>query len=384
MTSRLTHLECARCGREHDADRLQQRCDCGGTLFARYGLNDLDLAKLRSRPRGTWRYRELLPVRGQPVSLGEQETPLLFAPRLSERWQVEVFVKDDGPLPGGTFKARGACVGLSRALELGVKQVVMPTAGNAGGTWSLYAARAGLDITVVMADSAPPANQAEVRTAGGTLELVDGSIADAGTRAKEIAEATGAFLAATFSEPYRLEGKKSAWLEIYDRLGDARSFRFPRTIVLPVGGGVAAVAAAKAVQEVIGAGWCRDPEPSLIGVQAANCAPIARAFEEGRDTVERWSGDPMTIAAGLRVPAPAEGTLVLNTIRKSNGRLVAVEEEEIRTAIGTLASSEGVFACPEGATTVVAAERLARSGELEGPVVLFNTGAGAKYIDVLV
>jgi threonine synthase len=323
-------------------------------------------------------------VRGQPVSLGEQETPLLFAPRLSERFQVEVFVKDEGPFPGGTFKARGACIGLSRALELGVKQVVMPTAGNAGGTWSLYAARAGLAITVVMADSAPAANQAEVRTAGGTLELVDGSIADAGTRAKEIAEATGAFLATTFSEPYRLEGKKSAWLETFDRLGDARSFRFPRTIVLPVGGGVAAVAAAKAVQELTDAGWSRDPEPRLIGVQAANCAPIAKAFTEGREDVERWGGDPMTIAAGLRVPAPAEGTLVLDTIRKSNGRMIAVEEEEIRTAIDTLASSEGVFACPEGATTIAAAERLARSGELEGPVVLYNTGSGAKYIDVLV
>jgi threonine synthase len=309
---------------------------------------------------------------------------LLFAPRLSERLQVEVFVKDEGPLPGGTFKARGACVGLTRALELGAKRVVMPTAGNAGGTWSLYAARAGLDITVVMADSAPAANQAEVRTAGGTLELVDGSIADAGTRAKEIAEATGAFLATTFSEPYRLEGKKSAWLEIFDRLGDARSFRFPRTIVLPVGGGVAAVAAAKAAHEVTGAGWCRDPEPRLIGVQAANCAPIAKSFAEGRDTVDRWSGDPMTIAAGLRVPAPTEGALVLDTIRKSNGRMVAIEEEEIRTSIGTLASSEGVFACPEGATTVAAAERLARSGELEGPVILYNTGSGAKYIDVLV
>jgi threonine synthase len=323
-------------------------------------------------------------VRGQPVSLGEHETPLLFAPRLSERWQVEVFVKDEGPMPGGTFKARGACVGLSRALELGVKRVVMPTAGNAGGTWSLYAARAGIDITVVMADSAPAANQAEVKTAGGTLELVDGSIVDAGTRAHEIAQAQDAFLAATYSEPYRLEGKKSAWLEVFDRLGDARSFRFPRTIVLPVGGGVAAVAAAKAAQELMEAGLSDDPAPRLVGVQAANCAPIAKAFDEGRDEVERWRGDPMTIAAGLRVPAPAEGALVLDTIRKSDGRVIAVEEDEIRTAIATLASSEGVFACPEGATTVVAGERLARLGELEGPVVLYNTGSGAKYIDVLV
>ncbi|MEA2446791.1 MAG: threonine synthase, partial [Actinomycetota bacterium] len=260
--------------------------------MSRYDLNDLSLAEARTRPPDAWRFRELLPLQGDPVSLGEPATALLFAPRLSERWGLEVFVKDDSTMPGGTFKARGASVGLSRAVELGVKSVVMPTAGNAGGTWSLYAARAGIEITVVMSSQAPRTNQIEVSAAGGTLELVDGSIADAGERAKEIASETGAFLATTFSEPYRLEGKKSAWFEIFDGLGNGSEMAFPGTLVMPVGGGVAAIAAAKAAQEVLGAGWARGVPPVLVGVQAANCAPIVKAFAEGRDDVPPWTEDP--------------------------------------------------------------------------------------------
>ena len=383
MQSRLSHLECSRCSARYDAGEVHQRCDCGGALLSRYDLSAIDLGALRQRPRGTWRYRELLPVAGDPVSLGEHETALLFAPRLSERWGVETWIKDDGTLPGSTFKARGACVALSRARELGVKEIVMPTAGNAGGTWSLYAARAGMEITVVMAETAPKANQAEVRTAGGELVLVDGSIADAGARAAEIASEAGAFLATTFSEPYRLEGKKAAWLELFDRLGDDSSMRLPRTIVMPVGGGVAAWAASKAADEVRELGWASEEPPRLVGVQPANCAPIVRAYERGEAEVRPWDEDPYTIAAGLRVPAPAEGTRVLERILASGGAMIAIAEDDIRAAIADLASTEGVFACPEGATTVAAAGELSRRGELEGPVVLYNTGAGAKYVEIL-
>ena len=384
MTTRLTHLECSRCSRSHNSEELQQRCDCGGALLPRYDLvTPVDLETVRARPPGTWRYRELLPVRGEPISLGEPETSLLFAHRLSERWGTDVYVKDDGTLPGGTFKARGACVGLSRAVELGVKSIVMPTAGNAGGTWSLYASRAGIEITVIMSASAPTANQAEVRLAGGKLELVDGSIADAGARAKEIAAETGAFLGSTFSEPYRIEGKKTAWLEVFEQLGTGDKMVFPATIVLPVGGGVAAWAAAKAGEEVMSLGWADGPPPRLVGTQPANCAPIVKAYEDGAEEVVAWNRDPMTIAAGLRVPAPAEGTLVLEQVRRSGGAMVAVEEGDILDAVIDLASTEGVFACPEGATTVAAADRLAREGRLEGPVVLYNTGSAGKYIDAL-
>jgi threonine synthase len=328
-----------------------------------------------------WRYEELLPLNRAPISLGEVETPLLAAPSLSERWGIEVLVKDDAPLPGATFKARGAAIGLSKAVELGADQIVMPSAGNAGGAWSLYAARAGIRLTVTMSETAPKANQAEVLFAGAELVLVPGTIADAGVRAKEIATQRGAFLATTFSEPYRVEGKKTAWLEVFDALGDGSRMRFPRTIVMPVGGGVAAIAAAKAAEEIAALGWASELAPRLIGVQAETCAPITEAFERGDSEVPPWRGPANTIAAGLRVPAPAEGTLVLKVIRGSGGSMAAAGEREIVAAAKDLASSEGIFACPEGAATVVAAGRLAEAGELEGPVVLYNTGAGAKYAE---
>ncbi|MGH2694510.1 MAG: pyridoxal-phosphate dependent enzyme, partial [Actinomycetota bacterium] len=261
MTSLLTHLECARCGATHDASLLHQRCDCGGTLLVRYRLSPVPLDVVRSHPAGMWRFGPLLPVLGPPLQLGEPATPLLHAPRLSERLGVEVWVKDEGLLPGGTFKARGAAVGMSRAVELGVKSIVMPSAGNAGGAWALYAARAGIELTVVVAASAPEANKKEVRAAGADLVEVEGTIADAGRRAAKIAEETSAFYAATFSEPYRLEGKKTAWLEVFESLGGGDSMAFPETIVLPVGGGVAAIAAAKAAAEALALGWATGSPP---------------------------------------------------------------------------------------------------------------------------
>jgi threonine synthase len=382
----VKELACARCGRVWDPSAIQNRCDCGGTLLSRHDLTSVpDLASVRDRPAGMWRYTELLPLMSAPVSLGEVgATPLLFAPRLSERLGVDIFIKDESALPSGTFKARGAAVGLSRARELGVKEVVMPSAGNAGAAWSLYAARGGMTLTVVMSKSSPKMNQTEVRAAGAVLELVDGSIADAGRRAKEIAEETGAFLAATFGEPYRVEGKKTAWLETFDQLGEAGvSMRVPHTIVTPVGGGVAAVAAAKAAEEAHAVGWTSDAGPRIIGVQPADCAPIVRAFERGATEVEPWGDETMSIASGLRVPEPSEGWLVLDRVRASSGRMLAASEDDIVHAVRTVASSEGLLACPEGAATLVAADRLAADGDLDGPVVLYNTGAGAKYASEL-
>jgi threonine synthase len=379
MSSRLTHLRCARCSRAYEPDRLQNRCECGGTLLADYDSSGIDLAAVRARPPGLWRYRELLPVRGSPVVLGELQTPLLFAPRLAARWGTEVYVKDDSMLPGGTFKARGAAVGISRALELGARRLVMPSAGNAGGAWSLYAARAGVPITVTMAKDAPRMNQVEVTLAGGELELVDGTIADAGAEAKRIAATTGAFLCSTFSEPYRLEGKKTAWFEICDQLGDGTAMALPGTVVVPVGGGVAAAAAWKATAELLAAGWATGRAPRIIGVQPDTCAPIVTAFEAGESEAAPWNEPIATAAAGLRVPSPSEGYLVLNAVRETNGRMVAVSEDEIRRATALLASSEGVWACPEGACAVAAMERLATGGDLEPPVVVYNSGAGAKY-----
>jgi threonine synthase len=376
MKSLLSHLQCARCGRELTADSVQNRCPCGGTLLARYDLDRFDAPSLQGHDM--WRYRQLLPVRGEAESLREQRTPLLHLPVMSQRWGVEAWLKDDGGLPGGTFKARGAAVGIARAVELGVQEVVLPSAGNAGGAWSLYGARAGLKVTVTMARSAPRTNQTEVQLAGGDLELVDGTIADAGARAKEIARSRGAYMAATFNEPYRLEGKKAAWFELREQLG-----RWPQTLVLPVGGGLAAVAATKAVEEMADTGWADGEGPRIVGVQAAGCAPLVRAFESGT-TVQPWQGSVDTIAAGLRVPSPSEGWLVLERVRASGGTMIAVAEQEIVGAVGELASVEGILACPEGAATVAAAAALARTGKLEGPVVLYNTGAGIKYLEELI
>jgi threonine synthase len=377
--SRLTHLSCARCGRDHDPDVLYNRCECGGTLLAAYDTAGLNLDSVRARPPGLWRYRELLPVRKDPLVLGELQTPLLFGPRLAARWGTEVYVKDDSMLPGGTFKARGAAVGLTRAVELGARSLVLPSAGNAGGAWSLYAARAGVPITVTMARDAPHMNRAEVTVAGGRLELVEGTIADAGSRARAIARESGSFLAATFSEPYRLEGKKTAWFEVFDQLGNGEAMSLPGTVVVPVGGGVGAVAAWKAAAEASEAGWAKGPSPRIVGVQPDKCAPIVAAFEAGESEVASWRGAIATAAAGLRVPSPSEGYLVLRAIRETGGSMISVSEEEMRRAAVLLASSEGIWACPEGACAAAAMERLASSGELEAPVVVYNTGAGAKY-----
>lgn len=381
--SRLSHLECERCQREHDATVQQQRCECGGTLLARYDLRGIDADAIRARPPGMWRYRELLPVQGEPVSLGESQTPLVFLARLSERWGVETWLKDDGVLPSATFKARGAAMAISRAAELGVKRIVMPTAGNAGAAWALYCARAGIELTVVMSNTAPRTQQGEVTVAGAALELVDGSIADAGKRAKALAAEYEAFFAGTFYEPYRVEGKKTAWLEAYEQLGNGEAWVLPRTLVIPVGGGVAAVAATKAAEELRSLGWTKQPLPAVVGVQAEDCAPVVRAFDQGWDEVPAWEQPTTTIAAGLRVPAPAEGALILQIVRSSGGSMHAVSDATIRAAITDLASAEGVFACPEGAATVAVAEKLARENALEGPVLLYNTGSGTKYTDVL-
>ncbi len=357
----LTQLACARCGTGYDGAVLQTRCACGGTLFARYDLTGVD----RPARGGLWAYRALLPVEGDPVSLGEPETPLLRLPSLG------VYVKDDGVLPGGTFKARGAAVGVTRARELGATAIVLPSAGNAGGAWALYGARAGLPVTVTMAKTAPTMNQDEVVLAGANLELVDGTLADAGRRAREIAQETGAFLAATFGEPYRVEGKKTAWLETFAQLG-----RLPGAIVFPVGGGVGLVAAHKAVEEVRALGWYDDPPPALVGVQVDDCAPIVAAYDAGLDAATTWLGVPSTSAAGLRVTAPGESDLVLRYVRETGGAMVAVTEEALARAVRDVARTEGVCLSPEGAAAVAALPLLNRLPE---PVVVYNTASGPKY-----
>jgi threonine synthase len=381
--SHLSHLECPACGTTHDADAPQNLCACGSPLLARYDLPALAAATtfdaMTARPPTLWRYRELLPVRSDEhvVTMGEGMTPLLPLPRLGERLGVPgLLMKDEGLIPTGSFKARGAAVGVSRARELGIAGVAMPTNGNAGAAWASYAARGGLRSLVVMPAGAPAITRRECAAAGADLYLVDGLIGDAGAIVAG-AVADGAwFDVSTLKEPYRLEGKKTMGIEIYEQLGR----RVPDVIVYPTGGGVGLIGIHKALHELRDLGWLDGPLPRLVAAQAAGCAPIVRAFERGERTAEAWP-DAHTVAFGINVAEPLGATLILDAIADTDGCAVAVEDDELLSALAETARLEGAFVCPEGAAGVAAIRRLRGSGWIGAgdEVVLLNTGAGIKY-----
>ena len=380
----LTHLDCPRCGRTHDADRLTGLCTCGSPLLARYDLDGVRSAvtpaALAARPETLWRYHELLPVRDPAniVGFGEGMTPLLPMPRLAAAVGVrELWMKDDGQLPTGTFKARGAAVGVSRAAELGVRSVAMPTNGNAGAAWAAYCARAGLRSLIVMPVDAPEVNRAECVVVGAELHLVDGLISDAGRLVGQaVASDDSLFDASTLKEPYRIEGKKTIGLEIAEQLG----WRVPDVIVFPTGGGVGLAGIAKGLRELRQLGWIGEAMPRLVAVQAAGCAPIVAAFERQADHTEPWP-DARTEAFGLTVPDPLGGALVLEAIRATSGTAVAVTDEQLLASQRQAARAEGIWACPEGAACFAAVAQLRRTGWLaeSDEVVVVNTGAGLKY-----
>ncbi|HEY0069213.1 MAG TPA: threonine synthase [Chloroflexia bacterium] len=388
MTSYLTHLECANCSNTYSADREQHLCAaCGGILLARY-----DLARLRSDvPRetiesrswgeGLWRYAEMLPVSGKEarVTLGEGATPLLAIDRLSEELDVEVWLKDEGLNPTGTFKARGAAVGVSRAKELGAQTIALPTAGNAGAAWAAYGARAGLTVVVAMPKDAPPLTQQEVRVYGARLHLVDGLISDAGRWVAEGVREHGWYDASTFKEPYRLEGKKTLGLEIAEQL----AWHAPDVILYPTGGGVGLIGLWKAFIELAELGWLESGKPPrLVAVQSTGCAPVVRAWEQGETATKFWEG-ASTIAAGLRVPGPLSGPLMLRALRETNGTALAVDDADIRRGLSDM-SRMGFWLCPEGAALLPALRRLRAQGWISPGerVILLNTGTGLVYPEV--
>jgi threonine synthase len=384
----LTHLECADCATTHDADAEQHRCGCGGILLARYDLARLadegprERLAARSWSDGLWRYAELLPVERPEdrVTLGEGATPLLAVEWLSAGLGVEAWLKDEGLNPTGSFKARGAAVGVARAKALGARTLALPTAGNAGAAWAAYGARAGLPVVVAMPKDAPALTQREVALYGARLHLVDGLISDAGAWVAEGVREHGWYDASTFKEPYRLEGKKTLGLEIAEQLG----WRAPDVILYPTGGGVGLIGLWKAFAELRALGWLDDaqPTPRLVAVQAAGCAPVVRAWEAGETATAFWEG-AQTVAAGLRVPGPLAGGLMLRALRETQGTALAVSDHEMRAALGELARA-GLWICPEGAALLPAARRLRAAGWIrEGErVVLLNTGAGLVYPDV--
>jgi threonine synthase len=388
--SALLHLECSQCDRQYDADRLQTFCrDCNAPLLARYDLETiadrLSPLEVKNRPRGLWRWAELLPVRdaAQRVSLGEGDTPLLAAPSLGRALGLQhLYVKDEALNPTGTFKARGLAMAVSRGVELGVRAFVIPTAGNAGGALAAYAARAGCDAHVFMPADAPQVNQEEVHASGADLRLVDGLINDAARlAAAAAAEAQYSenpwFDVSTFKEPYRVEGKKTMGLE----LAEAFDWRLPDVILYPTGGGTGLVGMWKAFQELEALGWIDERRPRMVSVQAVGCAPVVRAFQSGARHTEVWK-NAHTLAAGLRVPVVFADSLILQALYESDGTAVAVEDQEIVNAQQRWAEAEGMFTAPEGAATFAALEHLARDGWVrsEEKVVLFNTGSGLKYV----
>src|SRR4051812_21087967 len=314
----LSHLECSNpaCGKTHPADVEQHLCDCGSILLARYDLErvarEVPRESITRRPwnDGLWRYAELLPVAdpGDRVSLGEGATPLLALEWLSAELGIKAWVKDEGLNPTGTFKARGAAVGVSMARALGARTIALPTAGNAGAAWAAYGARAGIPVIVAMPRDAPPSTQQEVNLYGAQLHLVDGLISDAGAWVSEGVSREGWYDASTFKEPYRLEGKKTLGLEIAEQLG----WQAPDVILYPTGGGVGLIGLWKAFQEMVTLGWIGSgmPPPRLVVVQSSGCPPVVRGWEAGADKTAFWDG-AQTVAAGLRVPGPLSGALML-------------------------------------------------------------------------
>ena len=372
----LSHLECAQCGATHTPELLHTVCaHCGGTLLARYDFSGITQGAL-APDRSLWRYRALLPVRSRDaeVSLGEGCTPLL--PLLGVAGLPDLWLKDEGANPTGTFKARGAAVGLARARELGARHIALPTAGNAGGAWSAYAAKARIPITVVMPADATEAAKAECVAYGAEAFAVDGLIGDAGAIVGRAARERGWFDASTLREPYRVEGKKTIAYEVAEAFG----WRLPDAVLCPVGGGVGVIALHKAFAELRALGWVAERPVRVVAVQSAGCAPVVQAFAAGAERTEPWEG-VQTEIGGLRVPNPFGGALVLQALRESGGTAVAVPEEDIHAAVRELAREHGISACPEGAATLAAARMLRTAGWLREAdrVVLLNTGSGLKY-----
>jgi len=386
--SYLTSLECSETGRPYDADRPQNLSDAGATLFARYDLDAVRAvvspAEIARRPETLWRYHEILPVRSPEHVHGFDEgmTPLLPAPTLGAEIGIRnLLVKDESPLPTGTFKARGAAVGVARAAELGITRLAMPTNGNAGAAWSAYGARYGLDVTVVMPVDAPRITRSEAAFAGARVSLIDGLISDAGRTVGRHVATTGLFDASTLKEPYRVEGKKTMGLEIVEQLG----WRVPDVIIYPTGGGVGLIGIHKALLELQELGWIGDRLPRLVSAQAAGCDPVVRAYESGADNVTALEGTT-TIAFGVNVPSPLlGGPSVLRAIRATGGTAVRIDDDDALAALRATAEAEGLLLCPEGAITVAAARRLREAGWIaeDDEVVLLNTGAGNKYPDAV-
>ena len=384
--SYLTHLTCSNCGKSFDVNQIQTFCiECQAPLLASYDLEivrgSVDREAIYPRPKGMWRWSELLPVynQGNIISLGEGDTPLLKLNRLGLKLGLsQLFLKEEGLNPTGTFKARGLSAAISKAKELGIKKVVIPSAGNAGGAMAAYAARAGLEALIYIPQNSPTTNIVESRITGATVILIDGLISDAAKLAAAKTKSDGWYDMSTFKEPFRVEGKKIMGFE----LAEWFQWTLPDAIIYPTGGGTGLVGMWKAFKEFEALGWLESTNrPKMISVQSEGCAPIVKAFHSGMNYCDFWEG-AHTIATGLCVPKSFADRLILKVIHESNGTAISVSDKDILDSQQQLAQMEGIFSAPEGAATLAGAIKLFHQGWLhpDEKVVLFNTGSGLKYI----
>jgi len=385
VTARLDwELQCSGCEVIADPAGLPTVCPhCGQPWLVRYPTRRLSLTDRAETHRGAgmWRFRTFLPLSNgeEPITLGEGDTPLLEIKRTARALGFsDLWLKDEGANPTGSFKARGMAMAVTRAVQGGAQAFVVPTAGNAGVALAAYSARAGLPARIYAPASTPPTILAQIRRFGAELELLDGHIGDCGAAATEFASRTGAFPMSTLREPYRIEGKKTLGLELARQLG----WELPNVIIYPAGGGTGLIGMWLAFQQLIAAGWVRGSPPRLYAVQSSGCAPVVRAFGSGAQRCEPWA-DPRTVASGLRVPAPLGGSLMLRAIRDTGASAVAVTDEDLSERARTVSRWEGVDLAPEGGATVAAAVTLREAGAIrpDERVVLFNTGAGWLYRD---
>lgn len=377
--ARITYLECTKCGAHYSADKPQTVCpEDSGVLYARYDLEklkqDFRSSRLAARTPSMWRYAEVMPE-ADPVTLGEGFTPMLPSGEFAN-----VYIKDEGLNPTGSFKARGLSAAVTMAKAYGLKKLAIPSAGNAASAMAAYAAHAGIEAHIFMPKDVPLANRVECENYGAKLTLVNGLISDCARIVAERKESEGWFDITTLKEPFRVEGKKTMGYEVVEQLG----WRMPQGIIYPTGGGVGLLGMWKAFDEMEQLGWIGSERPKMVCVQSSGCAPVVKAWEEHKKSSEMWA-NATTVAAGLRVPKPYGDYLILDILQKSAGTAIAATDAEIMSSLRHWSEAEGIFAAPEGAASLAAYTKLLAGGffKPQDTVVLFNTGSGLKYLDVI-
>lgn len=383
----VTHLYCSACSKHYEPRRLYNLCDCGKPLMVAYDLErakaTLTRESLRDRPPTLWRYEEVLPVDdiNNRISLGEGMTPLLSAKRLGQQLGLQhLYIKDESLNPTASFKARGMTVAVSMAKELGATKLAVPSAGNAAGALTAYAAHAGLEAFIFMPQDTPKANIIECQQTGAHVTLVDGLITDCGRIVGDRKAAEGWFDVSTLKEPYRVEGKKTMGYELAEQFG----WQLPDVILYPTGGGTGLIGMWKAFDEMQQMSWIDSHRPRMVSVQAAGCAPIVEAFKSGAQAGAEIA-NAHTVASGLRVPRAIGDFIMLDILRKSGGDAIAVTDDELLADVRAIGAAEGLFAAPEGGACLSALKQLIKQGKVSPNerIVMFNTGSGLKYLEAI-